>query len=111
MVSEISKIQSATQFLISPSSNEFDVATVPKKLKWLSVERILKGNLESRGWISEVMLLVERLPEDFTLDDIYPFDSYLENLFPSNKHIRDKIRQQLQPVLHQFSVQIVVEQD
>ena len=36
MVSEISKIQSATQFLISPSSNEFDVATVPKKLKLLS---------------------------------------------------------------------------
>ena len=72
---------------------------VPKKVvmdNWLSIEKILKGNLESRGWISEVMLLVERLPEDFTLDDIYSFDSYLENLFPNNKHIRDKIRQQLQ---------------
>lgn len=76
-----------------------DTVIVPKNTimkKWSSVERVLKGNLESRGWISEIMLLVDRLPDEFSLDDVYSHETYLAGQFPNNRHVRDKIRQQLQ---------------
>lgn len=33
---------------------------------------------------------------DFTLEDIYQFEPELATLHPDNKHVKDKIRQQLQ---------------
>jgi len=32
----------------------------------------------------------------FTLNDINKFENHLKKIYPSNKHIKDKIRQQLQ---------------
>ena len=34
--------------------------------------------------------------ETFTLDEMYNFESQLKLKYPSNNHIKDKIRQQLQ---------------
>jgi len=34
--------------------------------------------------------------EEFDLDDVYKFEKYLQQKHPNNKHIKDKIRQQLQ---------------
>ena len=34
--------------------------------------------------------------QGFTLDDVYTFENELSKLHPENKHIKDKIRQQLQ---------------
>jgi hypothetical protein len=37
-----------------------------------------------------------RAPNEFTNEDVYAFARELEKLHPDNRHIRDKIRQQLQ---------------
>lgn len=53
--------------------------------------------ISAKGWILDVMRCVERLGKpDFSLDDVYTFENQLQRLHPENKHIRDKIRQQLQ---------------
>lgn len=51
----------------------------------------------ARGWLLDVMRSIEKLKkQEFTLDDVYAFEEELSNLHPENKHIKDKIRQQLQ---------------
>ncbi|MCK5345901.1 MAG: hypothetical protein KAR20_20970, partial [Candidatus Heimdallarchaeota archaeon] len=52
---------------------------------------------ESRGWTLAVMKCIDRLAKiEFFLEDIYLFEEELKHLYPNNKHIKDKIRQQLQ---------------
>ena len=50
----------------------------------------------NRGWTMEVMRCVDKLPERFTLSEIYYFSDYLKSLYPDNHNIQAKIRQQLQ---------------
>lgn len=53
--------------------------------------------ISAKGWLLDVMRCVEKLGKaDFTLDDVYAFESELARLHPENKHIKDKMRQQLQ---------------
>lgn len=50
-----------------------------------------------RGWMLDIMRCIERAGRnDFTLDDMYAFESELAVAHPENNHIKDKIRQQLQ---------------
>jgi len=50
-----------------------------------------------RGWLLDVMRSIEKLNRhEFTLGDIYVFENELRRLHPKNKHVKDKIRQQLQ---------------
>jgi type II restriction enzyme len=52
---------------------------------------------EARGWTLDVMQCVEKLDRpEFTLADVYRFESLLQKRHPNNRHIRPKIRQQLQ---------------
>lgn len=52
---------------------------------------------EQRGWTLDVLRCVESLPDAaFTNDEVYAFEPELAKLYPGNRHIRDKIRQQLQ---------------
>lgn len=51
---------------------------------------------DARGWSLDVLRVVEQLPEKFSLADVYQFEVELSRLHPGNKHVRDKIRQQLQ---------------
>lgn len=51
----------------------------------------------TKGWLLDIMCCIERLEkESFSFDDVYAFESELTVLHPENKHIKDKIRQQLQ---------------
>ncbi|WP_158814403.1 DpnI domain-containing protein [Methylocapsa sp. S129] len=51
----------------------------------------------SRGWLLNVLRCVEAIhAKDFSLDDVYAFESRLSGLYPMNQHVRQKIRQQLQ---------------
>lgn len=50
----------------------------------------------NRGWTMEVMRCVDKLPERFTLSEVYYFSDYLKSLYPDNHNIQAKIRQQLQ---------------
>jgi len=50
-----------------------------------------------KGWILDVMNCIDRLNrQEFVLNDIYSFKAELGLKYPNNKHIKDKIRQQLQ---------------
>lgn len=50
-----------------------------------------------RGWTLDVLRVVRSLGrKEFTNGDVYAFEAQLERLHPHNRHIRDKIRQQLQ---------------
>jgi type II restriction enzyme len=53
--------------------------------------------ISAKGWLLDVMRCVESLrKQDFTLDEVYACGNELSKLHPDNKHIKDKIRQQLQ---------------
>ncbi len=53
--------------------------------------------IESKGWLLDIMRCVEQIrKKEFTLADVYKFESYLAGQHPGNRHIKDKIRQQLQ---------------
>ncbi|HEV2363687.1 MAG TPA: DpnI domain-containing protein [Caulobacteraceae bacterium] len=58
----------------------------------------LKGRgMEARGWLIEVMKCVELVGRSaFTLADLYEFEDRLSRIYPGNRNIRPKIRQQLQ---------------
>jgi len=53
--------------------------------------------VESKGWILDIMSCIDRLDKrNFTLSEMYSFEKDLKYKYPANKHIKDKIRQQLQ---------------
>ena len=50
-----------------------------------------------RGWTLDVLNILRHLGRpEFTNEEVYAFDRALEALHPGNRHIRPKIRQQLQ---------------
>lgn len=56
-----------------------------------------QSKIESRGWTLDVMKCIEELnTKSFSLDAMYKFEHYLAERHPNNRHIKDKIRQQLQ---------------
>lgn len=53
--------------------------------------------LTAKGWLLDVMRVLDKIGKnDFKLDDVYAYESELAKLHPENKHVKDKIRQQLQ---------------
>ncbi len=64
---------------------------------------------QDRGWTLEVLNAIRRLGKtEFTTTDAYAFTRELEDLHPDNRHVRDKIRQQLQ-VLRDMKLLVHVE--
>lgn len=52
---------------------------------------------ERRGWLLDVIRCVEKLDEqEFSLADIYKYETELQRLYPNNRNIRPKVRQQFQ---------------
>lgn len=53
--------------------------------------------IKAKGWLLDVMTCIDKLKnKDFSLDDIYKFADELGKKHPDNRHVKDKIRQQLQ---------------
>ena len=53
--------------------------------------------ISAKGWLLDIMRCVEKIGRhEFTLSDVYAFEHELSMLHPDNKHIKDKVRQQLQ---------------
>lgn len=51
----------------------------------------------AKGWLLDVMCCIDAIGKnEFTLDQVYAFEGTLQMLHPENKHVKDKIRQQLQ---------------
>ncbi len=54
-------------------------------------------DLAAKGWLLSVMKCVEALHRpEFSLTDVYRFEGELQQTYPGNRHIKEKIRQQLQ---------------
>lgn len=57
--------------------------------------------LEARGWTLDVLNVVRKLrKQEFALAEVYAFADELAALHPRNRHVDDKIRQQLQRLRH-----------
>jgi type II restriction enzyme len=73
---------------------------VPRELvleQWKSTLFLRSQGAAGRGWLIEVMKCVELIGQDaFTLDDVYAHEARLSLIFPGNRNVKPKIRQQLQ---------------
>jgi type II restriction enzyme len=56
----------------------------------------VQGGLSARTWLVDTLRCVERLPAEFSLAALYAFEAELQARHPGNRHIRPKLRQQLQ---------------
>jgi type II restriction enzyme len=71
---------------------------------WNQFLFLRKQSVYSRSWLADVLACVRQLgKETFTLAEVYTFEGRLADLHPRNKHIRPKIRQQLQ-VLRDYGI-------
>ena len=51
----------------------------------------------AKGWILDIMNCIDKIgKEEFYLNEVYAFEMLLKQKHPNNRHIKDKIRQQLQ---------------
>jgi type II restriction enzyme len=65
--------------------------------KYARLRPLADLKVEGRGWTLDVLTVVRSLGRPkFALADVYAFEKKLAQLHPDNRHIRDKIRQQLQ---------------
>ena len=73
---------------------------IPKReviYKWNKTAFLKYENLHKRGWLIEIIACIDRLQQiEFSLMDIYEFETHLKKKYPRNKFIKEKIRQQLQ---------------
>lgn len=75
-----------------------------KKTLFLREEK----EISAKGWLLDIMNCVEKTgKQEFALADIYLFEDELKRLHPENRHIKDKIRQQLQILRDQGYLQFV----
>jgi type II restriction enzyme len=66
-------------------------------VQWKRTLFLRDEGLEARGWLIEVMNCVESIgTAEFTLEDAYAFEGKLSAIYPNNRNVRPKIRQQLQ---------------
>jgi len=64
-----------------------------KKTLFLREEK----EISAKGWLLDIMRCVDKLGKrEFTLNEMYTFENELSQLHQENRHIKDKIRQQLQ---------------
>jgi type II restriction enzyme len=65
--------------------------------QWRSTLFLKEQSAAARGWLIEVMKCVDAVGrQDFTLEDVYAQEDPLHRLYPANRNVRPKIRQQLQ---------------
>lgn len=75
------------------SENKGNVLKNWQKTLFLREEK----EMGAKGWLLDVMMCVDKLGhKDFSLNEVYAFENKLSKKHPDNRHIKDKIRQQLQ---------------
>lgn len=76
--------------------------------KWLSTAFLKTKNIDSRGWIIDIMNCIDKIENDtFSLDEMYKFENQLRIKYQNNNHIKDKIRQQLQYLRNKGIIEFV----
>lgn len=65
--------------------------------QWRRTLFLRDESADARGWLVETLRCVEDIGRsEFSLDDVYAFEERLSVLYPNNRHVKQKIRQQLQ---------------
>lgn len=65
--------------------------------RWRSSLFMREQSLAGRRWLMSVMRCIDRIGrQEFSIEDVYRFECELGLEYPANRHIRPKIRQQLQ---------------
>jgi type II restriction enzyme len=61
------------------------------------MRRRTKRNIQLYGWTRDVLVIVDSLNKaKFSLSEVYESEEELAKMHPANRHVREKIRQQLQ---------------
>ncbi len=64
---------------------------------WAATEELESIEGAERGWIAVALGIVDSIGSGFfSIDDIYAYESRASRLFPNNKNVKAKLRQQLQ---------------
>ena len=64
---------------------------------WTKTAFLANQKKETRGWTIEIMKVLDKIQKmNFSLSDVYNFEGELQQKFPMNNFVKDKIRQQLQ---------------
>jgi cellulose biosynthesis protein BcsQ len=64
---------------------------------WQRTLFLRSQNIDARGWLIEVMKCIEAIGNrEFQIDDIYAYENELSRIYPENRNVKPKIRQQLQ---------------
>lgn len=54
------------------------------------------NNISTKGWLINVLRCVERIRKPvFQISDLHGYEDELRAIYPSNRHIKEKMRQQL----------------
>ncbi len=92
---DISNVPESGKIFIVKNQKEIEKQHVVQNFS--RTKSIKTSNIESRGWIIDVLNCVERIKSvDFSLNELYQFEQELQLKHPENKFVKDKIRQQLQ---------------
>lgn len=76
--------------------------------QWQQTLFLKEQTHKNKNWLLTIMRCIERINQDeFNLKDVYFFEDELSTLFPNNKHIKDKIRQQLQKLRDQNIIEFI----
>jgi type II restriction enzyme len=77
--------------------NQKPISAAFVREKWARFAWLEPQKSEARGWATDVLRCVRSLGKQrFFLAEMYSFQQELQNLYPSNKFVKAKIRQQLQ---------------
>ena len=78
-------------------SDGVPVSASAVRSKYEQIRPFSSLNVKLRGWTLDVLRIVRRIGRvAFSLDDVYAYEQTLAKAYPENRHIRPKIRQQLQ---------------
>jgi type II restriction enzyme len=67
------------------------------RMRYNFVRPLSQVEVKTRGWTLDVLRFVREIGRSqFSLADVYAFEGILADIYPENKHVRPKIRQQLQ---------------
>jgi len=65
--------------------------------QWQKTAFLNNQKLLNRGWSIELLGLIENISSEiFSIKDVYKFEKDLQQKFPKNRFVKEKIRQQLQ---------------
>jgi type II restriction enzyme len=103
----LSRVPVEARILVVTESAVMPASEVREKFK--RVKPLKDIPITQRGWTLDVLNAIRRLGKtEFETADAYAFTRELDKLHPDNRHVKDKIRQQLQ-VLRDLGLLLHVE--